>query len=254
MPRQIMVRVQGLITRFGDTVVHDGLELEVRSGEILGIVGGSGSGKTLLLREIIQLHPPTAGTIELLGHTLPRGSGSIDRALRARMGVMFQQGALFTGLTVRENVMLPLREHTRLSKALVEELAMLRIRMAGLPPESATRFPAELSGGMIKRAALARALALDPELLFLDEPTSGLDPVSAAAFDDLLLELKALLGLTVVMITHDPDSLWRTTDRIAFLADRRVAAIAPVEELARSDHPEISHYFQGPRMRNRGDL
>ncbi|MEX0732727.1 MAG: ATP-binding cassette domain-containing protein [Aquisalimonadaceae bacterium] len=246
-----VIHVRDLSTRFGDTLVHENLNLEIRRGEIVGIVGGSGSGKTVLLREILQLHTPTTGTIELLGHDARHQGMAVQRRLRTRIGVMFQHGALFTGMTVQENVMLPLQEHTRLNRTLIAELAMIRIRMAGLPAEAASRYPAELSGGMIKRAALARALAMDPELLFLDEPTSGLDPVSAAAFDDLLLELKSLLRLTVVMITHDPDSLWRTTDRVAFLAQRRVVMVAPIAELAASAQADVQRYFQGPRTRDR---
>lgn len=249
---ETVIRVRGLSTRFGESLVHENLDLDVRRGEIVGIVGGSGTGKTVLLREIILLHPPSAGTIELLGFDGRAHDPVAQRQLRRRIGVMFQHGALFTGMTVHENVMLPLKEHTGLNLHLIEELAMLRIRMAGLPTEAAVRYPSELSGGMVKRAALARALALDPELLFLDEPTSGLDPVSAAAFDDLLLELKSLLGLTVVMITHDPDSLWRTTDRVAFLAQRKVVMMAPIAELARSPQSDVQRYFQGPRTRERG--
>jgi len=252
MSPEAVIRVRGLGTRFGDLVIHDELELEINRGEIIAIVGGSGTGKTVLLHQLILLKPPRTGSIELLGQDSNSQDARGLRRLRSRIGVMFQNGALFTGMTVLENVMLPLREHTRLSRSLMQELAMIRIRMAGLPPEAAARRPSQLSGGMVKRAALARALALDPELLFLDEPTAGLDPVSAAAFDDLLLELKSLLGLTVVMITHDVDSIWRTTDRVAFLGQRRVVEMSPIAELAKSSQTDVQRYFQGPRTQARG--
>lgn len=243
----IAVGVSGLVNRFGSATVHEGLELQVRRGEILGLVGGSGSGKTVLLRSMLLLHRPQAGEIELLGtptRSLGRGE---EKALRQRMGVLFQQGALFTGLTVKENVSLPLWEHTRFDPATVDDLAMLKIQLAGFPLDAAHLYPSELSGGMVKRAALARALALDPELLFLDEPTAGLDPVSAGAFDELIAELHKLLGLTVIMVTHDMDALWATTHRVAFLGDRRVLAVQPIEQLARNDHPLIKAYFGGSR-------
>ena len=247
----IIIRVQDLQTRFGDTVVHDKLSLDVRRGEILAIVGGSGSGKTVLLRQMILLDRPRHGRIELLGRDCTRPRASDLRWIRERVGVLFQQGALFTGMTVLENVMLPLLEHSRLSRATIEELAMLRISMAGLPTSASGKYPSELSGGMVKRAALARALALDPDIVFLDEPTSGLDPVGAAAFDELVLELKELLGLTVVMITHDPDTLWQASDRVAFLAEKRVVAIAPVAELIREQQTDIQRYFSSARTQDR---
>ena len=244
-----VIRVEGLCTRFADTVIHEDLSLDVRRGEILGLVGGSGTGKTVLLREIMLLHAPQAGRIRVLDTEATAVDRQQLRQLRRRMGVLFQHGALFTGLTVRENISLVIREHARLDRDLCHELAGLKIALAGLPAGAADKHPDTLSGGMVKRAALARALALDPELLFLDEPTSGLDPVGAAAFDDLIVELRDLLGLTVVMITHDPESLRQATDRVAFLANRRVWALAPMEELLASDDPVIRAYFQGARAR-----
>jgi phospholipid/cholesterol/gamma-HCH transport system ATP-binding protein len=243
-----VIDVQNLETRFGTRLVHRGLDLDVAPGEILAIVGGSGSGKTTLLRQILMLDQPCAGEIRLFGQSTRALRADQARALWARMGVMFQHGALFTALTVLENVCLPIREHADLSPALVRELGMLKIRWVGLPTEAVGRYPNELSGGMIKRAAVARALALDPELLFLDEPTSGLDPIGAALFDDLIIHLKQLLNLTIVMITHDSDSIWRTADRVAFLGDGRVLALGPVADVAKHPHPEIQRYFGGPRM------
>lgn len=243
-----VIEVRKLETRFGSQRIHHDLDLTVERGEILALVGGSGSGKTTLLREILMLQKPSGGEIRLLGHPTAGLDAAEARALWARLGVMFQHGALFTSLTVLENVCFPLQEHTRLSPAIIRELGLLKIEMVGLPQSAAAKYPGELSGGMIKRAAVARALALDPELLFLDEPTSGLDPVGAAAFDDLILRLQSLLDLTIVMVTHDADSLWRATDRVAFLAEGRVVMNAPVEQLAVSDHPEIRRYFTGPRM------
>lgn len=247
-----VIRVRGLRTQFDETVIHDDLDLDVQRGEILGLVGGSGTGKTVLMREIMLLHTPAAGTIEILGTDATRLDRRSLRALRRRMGVLFQHGALFTGLTVRENIRLVIQEHARLSPDLARELADIKISLAGLPASAADQYPDSLSGGMVKRAALARALALDPELLFLDEPTSGLDPVSAAAFDERIVELRDLLGLTVVMITHDPESLRQATDRVAFLAERRVRALAPMDELLASTDPVIAQYFQGTRSRPQG--
>ena len=244
-----VIRVDGLCTRFGDTIIHEDLSLNVRRGEILGLVGGSGTGKTVLLREIMLLHAPQAGRIRVLNTDAMAVDRRELRRLRRRMGVLFQHGALFTGLTVRENISMVIREHARLDKELCRELAGLKIALAGLPANAADKYPDTLSGGMVKRAALARALALDPELLFLDEPTSGLDPVGAAAFDDLIVELRDLLGLTVVMITHDPESLRQATDRVAFLANRRVWALTSMEELLASEDPVIRAYFQGARAR-----
>ncbi|MBI4693491.1 MAG: ATP-binding cassette domain-containing protein [Gammaproteobacteria bacterium] len=243
------IEIRGLVTRFGPKVIHENLDLDVRRGEVLAIVGGSGSGKSTLLRTMIMLNPYAAGRIRLLGAELGELDAAESERLRERIGVTFQQGALFSALTVQENVALPLREHTDFPAEVIAGLAFLKVLLAGLPPEAAARYPRELSGGMLKRAGVARALALDPELLFLDEPTAGLDPVSASAFDELVLHLKDSLGLTVVMITHDLDTLWRVTDRVAFLAEKRVLRIGSMAELAADDHPEIEAYFSGPRGR-----
>ena len=243
------IEVHGLHTAFGDHVVHDDLELVVERGEILGVVGGSGTGKSVLLNTIIGLRVPDAGTVRVFGQELQRASRRRWSELERSWGVLFQGGALFSNLTVRENVTAPMFEHTRLSRREAEELADLKIAMVGLRAEAGSLKPAELSGGMKKRAGLARALALDPELLFLDEPTSGLDPIGAAAFDELTRDLADSLGLTVFMITHDLDSLYEITDRVAVLADKHVVATAPVHELERSDHPWIREYFLGPRGR-----
>lgn len=239
------VRVKGLTTEFGERVVHQNLDLEIRRGEILGIVGGSGSGKSVLLNTILGLKAPSSGTIEILGEELPPGADR--RPIDRRIGVMFQNGALFSSLTVQENVEAPLIEHTSLRGPWLGRVARMKIALVGLAPEAAAQKPAELSGGMRKRASVARALALDPELLFLDEPTSGLDPIGAAEFDKLVRTLSDSLGLTVVMITHDLASLYAICDRVAVVADKRITAIAPVAELERSDHPWIRDYFRGGR-------
>lgn len=241
------LRVIDLVTRFGESTIHDGLNLEVMRGEILGIVGGSGAGKTVLLREMMLLEAPTEGRIEILGLDAAELSRQELRQLRRRMGVLFQHGALFTGLTVRENVSMVLREHTRLKRDVCEDLAGVKIALAGLPASAADKYPETLSGGMIKRAALARALALDPELLFLDEPTSGLDPLGTSDFDALIVELRNLLGLTVIMVSHDPESLRRATNRIAFLANQRVWALGPIAELLESPDTLTREYFHGSR-------
>ncbi|WP_416899402.1 MAG: ABC transporter ATP-binding protein [Minwuia sp.] len=244
-----IIRVSGLVTRFGPQTVHDGLDLEVMPGEILGIVGGSGTGKSVLLRAIIGLLTPAEGTIEVFGQRLDRLSEAARRRVEQRWGVLFQDGALFSSLTVAENVEAPMREHTDLPQALMNELAGLKISMAGLPYDACRKYPSELSGGMRKRAGLARALALDPEIVFLDEPTAGLDPIGAAAFDQLTLELSRTLGLTVVMVTHDLDSLYAICDRVAVLAEKKVLIVAPIEELERHEHPWLQDYFHGPRAR-----
>ena len=245
----ILISVRGLRTQFGDHVVHDNLDLDVRRGEILGVVGGSGTGKTVMMNAILGLMKPKAGEIRLNGRRLDEMSNAERRRVDSRWGVLFQNGALFTSLNVLENVMAPLREHVDMPIDLMEEIAGMKIGLAGLDQSAATRFPAELSGGMRKRVALARALALDPEILFLDEPTAGLDPIGAAAFDSLVLELSRALGLTIMMITHDLDSLYAICDRVAVLADKRVEAVAPIRELLDHPHPWIQEYFHGPRGR-----
>lgn len=246
---EIVIAVRGLRTQFGATVIHHLLDLDIRRGEIVALVGGSGSGKTTLLRVMIMLLQPAAGSIRLFGEEIVGISDSAAFRLRRRFGMLFQQGALFSSLTVRENIAVPLREHTRLSAPRIAEIADLKIALAGLPTDAGAKLPRELSGGMLKRAALARALALDPALLFLDEPTAGLDPVSAGAFDELVVQLKESLKLTVVMVTHDLDTLWQATDRVAFLGEQRVIGYAPMQELTVAEHPLIRAYFEGPRGR-----
>ena len=243
------VEVIGLATRFGSRVVHEDLDLTVRRGEILGVVGGSGAGKSVLLNTLIGLRKPDGGQVKLFGRDLASASERQWGAIERNWGVLFQQGALFSNLNVRENVAAPMFEHTRLSKAEIYKLADLKISLVGLPPDARMRKPSELSGGMRKRAGLARALALDPELLFLDEPTSGLDPIGAGEFDELIADLSDSLDLTVFMITHDLDSLHAICDRVAVLADKKIVAVAPIAELERSDHPWIREYFLGPRGR-----
>ena len=242
------ISIRGLRNQFGRQVIHDGLDLDVRRGEVLGVVGGSGTGKSVLLRTIVGLNRPTAGTIIVLGQDVGRLSEREWRKLQARWGVLFQSGALFSSLTVAQNIMAPLKEHTSLAPALIAELVALKIQMVGLPADAAGKFPSQLSGGMKKRAGLARALALDPEILFLDEPTAGLDPIGAAAFDDLILNLQQSLGLTVFMVTHDLDSLHAICDRIAVLVDKRVKVGTMADHL-KDDHPWIREYFHGPRAR-----
>jgi phospholipid/cholesterol/gamma-HCH transport system ATP-binding protein len=243
------IRVRDLVVGFGDKLVMQGLDLDVYRGEVLGFVGGSGTGKSVLTRTILGLIRKRSGLIEIFGadvDSLPlREYAVIDR----RIGVMFQQGALFSGLTVKQNVEVPMREHLRLSPRLSDELAMLKIELAGLDLDAADKYPSELSGGMTKRAALARALALDPELVFLDEPTSGLDPISAAEFDELIATLQRTLGLTVFMVTHDLDSLYSICDRIAALADGKVIAEGPMSTMLASQHPWLRAYFHGKRAR-----
>ncbi len=246
---ETVIRVRGLVSRFGDNLVHDGLDLDVRKGEILGVVGGSGAGKSVLLNSIIGLREPQAGRIEVLGVDVYGGTDRQRRDLEKRWGVLFQTGALFSALSIRENVGAPLVEHTQLPKRMIDDIADLKIAMAGLPSFAGRLQPAELSGGMKKRAGLARAIVMDPELLFLDEPTAGLDPISAEAFDRLIRNLSDNLGLTIFMITHDLDSLYAICDRVAVIADKTVVATAPVPELEKSDHPWIKEYFLGPRGR-----
>jgi phospholipid/cholesterol/gamma-HCH transport system ATP-binding protein len=244
-----VIEVEGLSTWFGPVCVHEEVSFTVAPGAVMGIVGGSGSGKSVLLRHIIMLTRPTHGSVRLFGQEVVGIDTSGADRLRRRFGVMFQQGALFSSQTVLENVAVPLNEHTKLGAGLVRDLAMLKIQLAGLPADAAAKYPRELSGGMLKRAAVARALALDPELLFLDEPSAGLDPVSASALDELIMQLSESLGLTVVMVTHDLDSLWRVTTQVAFLGERHILGLGTMEELAGSEHPLIRHYFQGPRGR-----
>ncbi len=246
---EILISVRGLKTQFGSHVVHENLDLDVLRGETLGVIGPSGCGKSVLLSQIVGLLTPAEGEISVFGHHWKDLSTQQRRAQERRMAVMFQDGALFSTLTVRENVMAPLREHTGMSVELMSELAELKIRLAGLSGEAANKKPAELSGGMRKRAALARALALDPELLFLDEPTAGLDPITAGRFDALVRELSKTLGFTVFLVTHDLDTLKATCDRIAVLGDKRVKYIGPLPEIAQIDDPWIAEYFGGPRGR-----
>ncbi|HVC01182.1 MAG TPA: ATP-binding cassette domain-containing protein [Steroidobacteraceae bacterium] len=243
-----VIRVHGLVNRFGRQIVHDGLDMQVAAGEIFGIVGGSGTGKTVLLRTILGLQRPEAGAVELFGRAVGELSRVEHTDLVQRFGVTFQNGALISSLTVAGNVQLPLREYRRVSNEALDEQSDLCVAMVGLPAEAAGKYPAQLSGGMTKRAALARALALEPALLFLDEPTSGLDPISAAAFDELLLYLHSQLGLTVVMITHDLDTLLRTCDRIGVILDGRMVSGTPAQ-IAAQPHPWIQAYFHGPRAR-----
>jgi len=245
-----IVRVRGLVNRFGEQVVHDGLDLDVCRGEILGVVGGSGTGKSVLMRSILGLRNPDEGQIEVLGIDARADDAEQHRQIERNTGVLFQDGALFSSLTVGENVQVPLKEyHKELPDSLRYELALLKVKLAGLPAEAVNKLPSQLSGGMRKRAGLARALALDPPLLFLDEPTAGLDPISAAAFDRLIRTLQQALGLTVFLITHDLDTLYAICDRVAVLADRKVIACAPLPEVERVDHPWLQEYFHGPRAR-----
>ncbi len=245
------IRIRGLVNQFGDAVIHDRLDLDVRSGEIMGVVGGSGTGKSVLMRSIIGLQTPSAGEIEVYGKTLDTIANEEEsRDLRRRWGVMFQGGALFSTLSVAENIQVPLREYyPRTDQKLLDEIAAYKVAMVGLPPDAGPKYPAELSGGMVKRAGLARSLALDPALLFLDEPTAGLDPIGAAKFDELIRELADTMGLTVFLITHDLDSLYATCDRVAVLAEKKVIAVGTIPELLATEHPWIQDYFNGPRGR-----
>ena len=250
MAEDLAISVRGLVNSFGDTVVHDGVDLDVRRGEILGVVGGSGTGKSVLMRSIIGLQRPASGTIEVFGESMIDRDDDETLDIRKRWGILFQGGALFSTLTVAENVQVPLREfYPNLDQQLLNGIAAFKVAMSGLDPSAGPKYPSELSGGMKKRAGLARALALDPELLFLDEPTAGLDPIGAAAFDELTLNLKRTLGLTVFLITHDLDSLYAICDRVAVLADRKVIAVGTIDELLKTEHPWIQEYFNGPRGR-----
>jgi phospholipid/cholesterol/gamma-HCH transport system ATP-binding protein len=244
-----IISVRGLVNRFGVQTVHDGLGLDVWPGEIIGVVGGSGTGKSVLMRSIIGLQQPAAGTIEVLGRTVTGGEATQDRELTRQWGVLFQGGALFSGLTVAENVQVPLKTYFTLSQALMDEISGFKVAMVGLPSEAGPKYPSELSGGMKKRAALARALALDPRLLFLDEPTAGLDPIAADGFDTLIRTLAETMRLTVFLITHDLDTLHAICDRVAVIAEKRIIACGTVAELIRFDHPWVQEYFAGPRGR-----
>ena len=237
------------MTRFGTHTVHDGLDLDVRRGEIIGVVGGSGTGKSVLLRAIVGLLRPNAGEVEVFGQSVRDTSDEEYRRLRRRWGVMFQDGALFSSLTVRQNVEAPMREQLALEDGLRQTLAGIKVRMVGLPENAMGKYPSELSGGMRKRAGFARAIALDPEIVFLDEPTAGLDPIGASAFDRLIKQLQASLGLTVFMVTHDLDSLHAICDRVAVLADRKVLAVGTMQDMLKVEHPWVREYFHGNRAR-----
>lgn len=242
--------IEGLKNAFGEQVVHEGLDLKVRRGEILGVVGGSGTGKSVLMRSIIGLQRPVEGRIQVFGNDIIDMPLAEDAGLRSRWGVLFQGGALFSTLTVAENVEVPIKQfYPELDRELMHEIARYKVVLTGLPQDATSKYPSELSGGMRKRAGLARALALDPELLFLDEPTAGLDPIGAANFDHLTRGLADTLGLTVFLITHDLDTLYAICDRVAVLADRKVIAVGTIPELLESDHPWIQEYFNGPRSR-----
>jgi phospholipid/cholesterol/gamma-HCH transport system ATP-binding protein len=250
-PHEAILRVRGLKVGFGDKLVMNGLDLDLYRGEVLGFVGASGSGKSVLTRAILGLLPKRAGTIEVNGHDLDAMTHLERDQIEQRWGVLFQQGALFSNLTVKQNVQAPMREHLGISRRLRDELAMLKIALVGLPVDAANKYPSELSGGMIKRAALARALALDPDILFLDEPTSGLDPIGAGDFDELIATLQKTLDLTVFMVTHDLDSLYAICDRVAALGQGRVIAAGPIAELLHSDDPWLTAYFHGKRGEGR---
>src|SRR5438270_914318 len=244
----IVIRVKGVVTRFGAVTIHEGINLEVRRGEVLGVVGGSGTGKSVLLRTIIGLTRPSAGGIEVFGHDMLRLSAAEQRQLEQRWGVLFQDGALFSSLTVAQNIEVPLKEYFDIPLSLMDEISAVKVGLVGLPEDAGEKYPAQLSGGMRKRAGLARALALDPEIVFLDEPTAGLDPIAAGAFDELIRDLKTSLGLTVFMVTHDLDSLFAICDRVAVLVDKKVR-VGTLEQLLNDNHPWIHSYFHGPRGR-----
>jgi phospholipid/cholesterol/gamma-HCH transport system ATP-binding protein len=243
-----IVRVHQLVNRFGNETVHDGLDLEVLRGEVLGVVGSSGSGKSVLLRTIVGLNRPSKGTVEVFGRDVLAMSDRQRRELENRWGVLFQDGALFSSLTVAQNIEVPLKEYYEMPLRLMDEISAVKVGMVGLPEDAGEKYPSQLSGGMRKRAGLARALALDPEIVFLDEPTAGLDPIAAGAFDELIRDLRASLGLTVFMVTHDLDSLFAICDRVAVLVDKKVR-VGTLEQLLEDNHPWIHSYFHGPRGR-----
>ena len=247
--RQVVLSVRDLTVGFGNNLVLDKLNLDIYRGEILGFVGASGTGKSVLMRTVLRLLPQKSGTIEILGVDYQKADDDQRVALDTRLGVLFQHGALFSALTVKENIQLPMREYLDLPQSLMDELAYLKLDMVGLPPDAADKYPSELSGGMIKRAALARALALDPDLVFLDEPTSGLDPIGAADFDALIARLRDTLGLTVYMVTHDLDSLFSVCDRIAVLGQKRVLVEGTLQDMFAFDDPWVQAYFRGKRAR-----
>lgn len=247
--KENVIEVEGLKTQFDEFVVHENLDLNVPKSEILGVVGGSGTGKSVLMRAIIGLKRPSEGVVKVFGEDYYHTDDKTRDSIEQRWGVLFQGGALFSSMTVAQNVMAPIREHLKIDGPLAQDMAALKISMSGLPEEAGAKYPAELSGGMRKRAGLARALALDPEIVFLDEPTAGLDPIGAAKFDELIVNLKESLGLTVFMVTHDLDTLHATCDQVAVLAEKRVIACGPLNEVRRTDHPWIREYFSGPRGR-----
>ena len=246
--QDVIIEVRGLVNGFGDKIIHDHIDLDVIRGEVIGVVGGSGSGKSVLLRSIISLIRPKDGVIKVFGQQTGEVEGAEMRKLEMRWGVLFQAGALFSSMTVAENIKVPLREYTTMSESLMEEIAAMKLALVGLPPDTGDKFPSELSGGMVKRAALARALALDPELLFLDEPTAGLDPISANQFDELIKQLQKALGLTVFLVTHDIDTLRAVTDRIVVLMNKKLV-IGTIADLRKNDDPWIKDYFSGVRGR-----
>jgi phospholipid/cholesterol/gamma-HCH transport system ATP-binding protein len=249
MTREVIISVRGLRNQFGPQVIHDHLDLDIYKGEVLGIVGGSGTGKSVLLRTILGINQAALGRIEIFGKARGEMTPEEEQSVERRWGVLFQDGALFSSLTVAQNIQVALKEHLHMPQKLMDEIAAMKIGLVGLPPEAGPKYPSELSGGMRKRAGLARALALDPEIVFLDEPTAGLDPIGASAFDDLIKNLQATLGLTVFMVTHDLDSLYAICDRIAVLAEKKVLVTGTIAEMMTQEHPWIREYFHGPRGR-----